>query len=406
MTSIESFTAEPPLQVEHGALAVWNPLFEPHTIAVHVNHLRASGQRQSRRTWWGRIYDSSRKHPPEEMCRALDQALDACRRTIERRGRAVLFVTDFRQLHAMEIDEVRRTLDDVDEAPPVQERPSHYQGHSVLAWFGVRDIRALSFEPFDTLQYLREHLFVYGGQLGFDPYASLGLRYPLFVRGPSAEELFERPRQAEGIECFADQAETLYAPRIANARRKLEGMIGSGTWERLEEPTRTLLANGYVLLEQYQAVPGDLELTPVVMCLCTALERELVGEILQPLLSALEQEQSALAQRDLLRQAWERCELKRAVTLGACPILIPRLKSWPPLQQCCALNSLASTWGQWLSDVVKHRNNAAHARRVDARWANEAARLLFGQDRNSPLGCPFHTLTEAKQEVRQLLNPS
>lgn len=395
--------------LDPAALVVWNPLFQPDTVLAHVQHWRASGVGEARCTWWGRIYDGKPGGTPRrELLDSLDQALEACRRSLSERGRVVLFATDFRQLHVLEVDEVRRTLHEPELAPLAHERPAYYDTKTVIAWFRVRDVRALSFEALDTLQYLREHVRVKHSQLGYDPYASLGLRYPTFVCGPSVRELFDNPRAARGIPRFADLSETIYPPRLAQARNELESMLGASTWSGLEEGSRLFLASARILVTQLHVLDTQLELTPVVMYLSNALEREILGGVVNPMANALRSKE-AFPSRSVLEQAWSMLRPDSKLSLGSSVLLVPALRTWTQsLPAAPALRALTANdaWRVWLDDFVERRNDAAHARHVDPLWATSAAAVMFGESAHPALDCPLRTVVAAKRELKALLGQS
>ena len=388
-----------------GALVVWNPLIEPDTIVVHVDHWRASGRGDDRRTWWGRIYDApADRMPRPELVAALEESLGACRESLDARGRVVLFATDFRQLHALEVDDVRSTLRDPEQAPPPEERPAYYHARRVIAWFRVRDVRALSFEPIDTLQYLREHVRVRRTSYGYDPYASFGLRYPAFVCGPAPEALFDEPRARLGISRFADLADTIYPPRLALARGELQRLLGDTTWNGLDDASRLWLASARILVTQGHALDAQLEMTPVVMYLSNVLERELVGGVVQPVAAALGTGSPRLEQVDQLRRAWDGFEIApRPLTLGAVAMMVPAMRSWQPARHGFGPLVCDDAWARWLSQFVGRRNDAAHARQVDRAWVEAAARQMFGEQRHPAIGVPLHTVVHAKGAVRNLI---
>ena len=389
-----------------GALVVWNPLFEPDTILAHVDHWRASGQGEERATWWGRIYDAPPDRMPRpELVSALEEAIEACTQTLHERGRVVLFATDFRQLHALEVDAIRYTLHDAEAAPAPEERPGYYRNRRVIAWFRVRDVRALSFEALDTLQYLREHVRVQDSRYGYDPYASFGLRYPTFVRGPGPEELFDAARAKMGIGRFADLSDTVYPPRLANARKDLEKLLGSDTWNGLDDASRLFLASARILVLQRSALDAQLEMTPVVMYLSNVVEREVVAGVLQPVVRALLSGAPALEAGEDLRRAWRSFDLESRLSLGAAAMLVPAMRSWEPGREACGALVAEEAWAHWLLDLVVRRNDAAHARHVERGWVESAAGELFGERPNPRIGIPLHTIVAAKAGVRGLLGP-
>src|SRR5690606_9123941 len=93
---------------------------------------------------------------------------------------------------ALLVDEVRFGWELPEEERPFA--PKYYweqEAHPAL-WFRVRDARALAFRQIDTLRYFFDSGELEAGLIGFDPFAAYKWEYPIVVRGPSAEETFDR----------------------------------------------------------------------------------------------------------------------------------------------------------------------------------------------------------------------
>jgi hypothetical protein len=267
----------------------------------------------------------------------------------------------------------------------------------------MRDVRALSFEALDTLQYLREHVRVQNSRYGYDPYASFGLRYPTFVRGPSPEELFDAARANMGVDKFAELDDTVYPPRLAVARRDLEQLLGAPTWEGLDDASRLFLASARVLVNQGHTLDAQLEMTPLVMYLSNVVEREPLTGVVQPVVKAVTSGQPELPACEDLKRAWRPFDLEQRMTLGSAAMMVPAMRSWEPGRQACGELVSGEAWKKWLSDLVLRRNDAAHARHVERAWVESAAGELFGERAHPSIGKPLRSIVTAKMGIRNLL---
>lgn len=273
-------------------LLVWNPLHEPRSIEVHVEHLRTGSA-----TWWGRIYGRPRETPTRGPSPAVTTMVDRTRRHVEQAlaeaGEVTVFVTNHTSLHALRVTEVRGA----EARPPLDAIPEYYRDKLALQWFKVVDVRALSYDQTSTLDYLREVRFarevldVAGpwprvGEAatefhGYDPFASMAYRYPLPVElADDADPTFWQP--PEGLRRFVDDEEAAFPHALLAALERLEGRVPA-LWGRISRPARLLVANGEVSRDALGS-RSSFGLASAILGLATAVEHELREGLVLPLL--------------------------------------------------------------------------------------------------------------------------
>ena len=337
-------------------LSVWNPYFEPETIQVHVELLR-----QHRKVWWARLYRGARLD--REAARekyAKVSALWAAART-ERRD-VVLFVTNYVMLHALRVDEIAFGPDLPPEEIPFA--PAHYfqepddaKGPWPAIWFRVRDVRALAFDQVETLRYFFDRV-VDAAEYGYDPFASFKWDYPVVVKAPSAEAVFDRALLGDRARMFADLVETLFPPEVQNARGQLAKRLG-GVWDGLEDRSRVFLASGWIVFNQYRK-HRDFDLSHSFTGAARAVETEFCDALVRPLARALR-----------LESLFGR----QPITLGSCAKYLDELARKAKDEGVIALEALAENegWREWLERFVDLRNATAHGSlvrrsRVERAW--------------------------------------
>jgi hypothetical protein len=381
-------------------LSVWNPYYEPQTIAEHVSILRAG----KRHVWWGRIKEGQRLSAAEArrkwsaVARIAEEAL-AARRT------PTLFVTDFQSLHALRVEEVRFG----EELPPGEEElaPSYYrvQRKHVPLWFRVADVKAISHDRLTTLRYFAEelgHVAAEGadpatcGVYHYDPFASCTHVYPIVVPGPPTEAIFgPGPRTIRGrrVALHADLPETLFPPEIGEAYDQLEGLLGGATWNVLEEKSKSFLATAWVIHRRHARATG-FDHAVIVTGLARALEAELWEGIADRL--------ALLAEREHLRTTVaERARPDRRTLGSAARHLLPDLVPLARELRLPAMERWAGNrdWGSWLGRFVEVRNRSSHAGEVAVRAFRRHWEQLLPARGDSRLAA----LAVAKREVVERL---
>ncbi len=266
-------------------LLLWNPLHEPRAIEVHVDHLR---EREA--TWWGRIYgrpgETPLDAPSAGVQSMLDQSAAHLAPVLAGEGEATVLVTNQTSLHALRVTEVRAEH----EPPSMTEVPQYYKGTRAIQWFRVVDVRALYYDQVSTLGFLRSvkfdrHVLDAARRPGeihnYDPFASMGYRYPLPITLAAEDHatLWHRP---SGVRRFVDLEEAAFPQALLQALAYLESRH-EALWARLSRPAQLFLANGEVsrkaLGEQSRFSVG-----PAVLGVAQAAEHEIADGIVRPLL--------------------------------------------------------------------------------------------------------------------------
>ncbi len=362
---------------EHQLLTVWNPYFEPETIQVHVELLRQHGK-----VWWARLY----RGQPIDTEAARAKYAHVAEIWPPSRKEGVLFATNFVMLHALRVDAVifGRAL------PPeeVAFAPAHYfqepedaVGPWPALWFRVRDVRALSFNQVETLRHFFDRV-IDAADFGYDPFASFKWRYPVVVRGPTVERLFDRALLGGRGRIFADLPETLFPPEVQNARRQLEERLGPH-WGRLEERSRIFLASSWVVFNQYRK-HRDFDLSSALTGAARAVETELCTHIVKPTVRALRIEALFGAQ---------------PLTLGAAAKFLDAVAERAREAGVTALWELAAneTWRAWLDRFVDLRNDSMHTTQVRRGRVIEAWNELLAED------TPLAPMLFAKRRIQECL---
>jgi hypothetical protein len=381
-------------------LSVWNPYYEPQTIAEHVNILRAG----KGHVWWGRIKEGT------QLCaaQAREKWPEVARIAAEARaaGRTpTLFVTDFQSLHALRVEEVRFG----EELPPGEEElaPSYYrvQRKHVPLWFRVSDVKAISHDRLTTLRYFAEELGPVAaagadpatcGSYHYDPFASCTHLYPIVVPGPPTEAIFgAAPRTLRGrrVTLHADLPETLFPPEIGEAYDQLAGSLGGETWGALEEKSKSFLATAWVIHRRHSRVTG-FDHAVIVTGLARALEAELWEGIADRLQLLAERERLATAVAERTRPDHRTLgaaarHLLPAVVPLARDLGLPRVEAWAANRE----------WGSWLGRFVDVRNRSSHAGQVPIRSFRRHWEQLLPEHGDSR----FVALAAAKRELVERL---
>lgn len=379
-----------------GLLTVWNPELKPDTIKAHVDILR-----QGDYVWWARIHKGKAVQNPNTSVDDYEPF-----RKLAAQDNLLLFVTDYRSLHALRVTDVvtTRRLDPTDQ--PFT--PAYSRGENALAWFKVTDIRAISHDSLEALDWMKRRIFptlVGGGKplrgtWGFDPYASLPYFFPIVVKGPSVACVFDACDLANGCRRFADHDSVFAAPLVERAFEALAAVLGPGTWDGLADDTKFFLASTHIVHRQL----GEefLDVGPRITGLARALERELRDEILLPLHGsraslpdARELEEVFVAQRE------DRKFSARDVALGGLPIYLGKLRAWALAQRSANLALLGERdWTRWLDCFARTRNSIVHAHHVD----RAALRRTYDVLHHDVLGSEsrLHAVVRAKAEVASL----
>lgn len=325
-------------------LTVWNPYYQPETIQVHVELLRKHGA-----VWWGRLY-RGRTLDKDAAKKRFPAAWDVVRQVREEGRELLVFTTNHVLLHALRVDEVR-----FGHELPEEERalvPSYYEDAKAPAalWFRVRDVRALAFSQIDTLRYFFDSGELEAGLTGYDPFAAYEWVYPIAVRGPSVEEIFDPAHLRGKARAFADHPETLFPPEVDLARRELHRMLG-GLWPRLEEKSQHFLASGWVVYGRYQGL-RDFDLSSAFSGVARAVEAELCEATVGPLLERLDLREALLGARPL--------------TLGVVERALDEVAEAAVAHGVETLGALVDDrqWRRWLRRFVSLRNDAAHPKQV------------------------------------------
>jgi len=378
-----------------GLLTVWNPELKPDTIKAHVDILRDGDH-----VWWARIYKGKSAHPNT----AVDDY--APYRKLANQDALLVFVTDFRSLHALRVGDIRTCPHlDPDEEPFT---PEYSRGEKALAWFKVTDIRAISHDPLEALDWMKRRIFpthvggekTLAGTWGYDPYASLSYFYPIVVKGPAAQHVFEPREIPEGYRRFAEHDSVFAAPLVERAFHALAASLGAGTWTALADDTKFFLASTHIVHGQLGS--EFLDVGPRMTGLARAVERELRDEILLPLYHL----RCDLPEPDKLENVFQGRKKgtqfrPRDAALGGIPIYLGKLHAWARARGAHHLSNLGQRpWIDWLDRFADVRNSIVHAHHID----RKALRQTYDVFHDDLLGDPsrFHDIVRAKAEVAVL----
>lgn len=379
-------------------LTVWNPLIRPETIEDHVLALRQHG-----RTWWARLRrPSDGKALTGDAARARWPDLVAVSEELVGTGRSVyLFLTDFSLLHVAKVDAIRWVEPlPAEELATVPEYERAPEGLEVPIWFRVTDLRALSYDRMVTLSRLRTLVYARDkSPFGYDPFAAkMVFDYPLCVTSPELDDLFHASTQAElaaaegkgGAARFADLDETIHEPALRNTFDELQGLLGP-TWSGLERFSQITLATSRVVERKLLQAGSHFDAAAVFNGIHRALERELVIELLKPLVvRRVEDRELAQALSDA----------KQEVSLGS-HFLLKKLKRWAAKEKLGALEALVGDESalRWLGQVTRLRNPAAHAQLLSDREVRAVAEEVYASAASSRLS----PIVSAKHDVKRWL---
>jgi hypothetical protein len=382
-------------EMVEGILLPWNPFFEPETIRVHVTEHRAS--KPERFGWWGRfgLGTSQQFSRGPVAC-----AFELLSTQTERRP---VFVTDFVRLHALKVVEVSR------ERP--QSACGYYKDRPISMWLRFDDIRAISHNQSRTLHYLREDIIdpEMRSCRGIDPYASMAQLYPRLIRAKGNDVLFDRDG-APPSGYYADADDAIDQPITEEAFRRLRDIWREETWEGLADFTRECLAQADVLFRDEKfgvKHHADGDRASVLFHLARAIERELVSEILTPLMNTARHERANSKTLIKLREAL--ANLKGELTLGAFVRVVVQetaFASWveEALHEGSAVKLVRDhDWRRWLSHLKDRRNATIHPREGASR---DEVLALATQLLDAGGGEParvLDTITGAKRQFREFI---
>lgn len=358
-------------------LTVWNPYFEPTTIQLHVEILRAQRGQARRRVWWGRLYRGAQQHFTEAEARKKWWEVAAFVDRVRDEGRElVLYATNFQTLHAMRVGRVIFGSDLPEEEAPYV--PAYYAGTGCISgmYFEVLDVRALAFNQMDTLHFCLDKI---GDEYGFDPFAAIWRWYPIVLPGAPVEQLFSPDVLRDRAPLFADLDETVYPPEIEQTRKKL-GAKFPHLWPGLEEKSRAFLASSWLVWERMGQTSG-FDLSAAIVGVSRAVETEICEGIFVPL------ERIGAA-------AWGAAEARRRIhgadsngrlTLGYAARRLLELEPAARELELPAFRDLVRnrSWHRWLERFVRLRNQGAHGEELNVGTAKTRYREIFSDE--SPL---------------------
>jgi hypothetical protein len=274
-------------------------------------------------------------------------------------------------------------------------------------WLRVRDIRALSHDQLTTLEFLKSHVRSDkpDSRYGFDPYASRRQCFPRKIFAASNDVVFASdgaPRSG----FYADATDAIDQPIVEEAFRRLEAVWGTETWNGLAPFSRECLAHADTLYRdsrQGLARRDDVNPAPVLLQLARAVERELITEMLRPLLRAAGRPMDSDEGREL-KEAM--ADVRPELTLGSIVHVIKAgaLPQWAQrhLGNGPATQLLSSReWNVWLTQLVLHRNKTIHPTGRDHEvraYVRTLATSLLEPD-GGPPSRALEMICRAKQEI-------
>lgn len=357
-------------------LTVWNPVFQPETIEVHISKLLEG--RPDKHVWWGKIHSRHQPESSKSEGKRLHHLVALAEASRERSRHSVLYSTNFQSLHALKVSEVVPGAPG--EWPDDGLFPDYYQDKDIAVWFRVEDIRAISHDQTVTLAYLRT---VLGNVLHpetraplrpFDPFTSVGFQYPVLIEGPSSEEVFdpgELEKRAPRVALYAELEDAVFSPWHRFARQRLSRVFEED-WPLFTARSKCFLLSAEVmgLQNQHEEAKTFLDYGGIVCEFAKAIEAELIDGIVVPLL------QESSARRRLPPRELRSAMAHRRNSLDFHSDGRPTLRSvsrnlrylrdaagelgLPSLRALCATNA----WSGWLEGFVDRRNRAVHNEQI------------------------------------------
>lgn len=230
-------------------VAVWNPVFGPDVMQMHLEVLMEFARRlragrageDDVYVWWGRLRSPHRRQPLPHLDEIL--ALDAAIARGDPEPETHLFLTDYRSLYVAHVGEV--TTENVTQSDPAHV-PEYYAIHHLLAdcWFRLWDVRRLVSD--DTPSVARELSRLRNTRYHGQPVSIYGgmVDLPLLVTDPLEPRYFDADvrDQATGgrlwVEFDAERA------GIGAMERELrENVLGDDVWAGLEPAARSFIAS-------------------------------------------------------------------------------------------------------------------------------------------------------------------
>ena len=345
-------------------LMVWNPLYEPRTVKVHVDLLRKPVTDPY--VWWGRIYAGSAKMDRQTLKAKWDYVFKLDKQARKDRRDLVVFVTDYQSLHALRVERVKLGPAMPEEA--TDRIPDYYRedGRKVGLWFKVRDVRALTHYQLRTLEYFREMLgpvrnsFALGDRLPYDPYAAFKYEYPIIVQADAADRLFdttELAQRSKGAKLFAELPETVFPPDLQTILSELESEIDF-IWNDLRDNSRIFLACARLVEKRYASL-NNFDFSAALCEVAKAMETELIDG----LLSKLFQIPATVWDDEVMEDQRRLPVQRRPRSLGSAAMLLRQLGSSSPpaaLENLARLSGPEAPWIRWLDSFTKLRNLALH----------------------------------------------
>ena len=343
---------------------VWNPLYEPRTVKVHVDLLRK--QSSDPYVWWGRIYAGSSKMDRRTLKEKWDYVFKLEKQARKDRRQLVVFVTDYQSLHALRVDRIKLGPSMPEE--PGDRIPDYYRedGRKVGLWFQVRDVRALTHYQLRTLEYFREMLgpvrdsFALGNRLSYDPYAAFKYDYPVVVEADTADRLFDRRELAQyskSAKLFAELPETVFPPDLQTILSELEEELAF-IWNDLRDNSRIFLACARLVEKRYASL-NNFDFSAAFCEVAKAMETELIDG----LLSKLFQIPAAIWEHEAISENSRLPVHARNRSLGGATATLRHLGLSEPPASLAALTALSgpdASWIRWLEQFTKLRNLALH----------------------------------------------
>ena len=367
---------------ERQLLQVWNPLFHPLTVKLHVDQLLAAPESQ-KYVWWGRIYAGNKPGAltPAGAAEKWRHVADVAREMREARRDVVVLTTNFKSLHALRVDEIRFGADSVrDDGARV---PAYYKEHRAAIWFRVRDVRPITHDQNATIAWLDANTLFDAGAPGyqphpFDPFRAMRYDYPIALVSAPVTSLFDDSAFASDVppnrRLFAAQPGTVFPPDLESAMSTLARDIDP-PWSILDEASRVFLASASVVeaLLRNDGAFRTMEPSAAMILMAKAVENE-CRALLRAVRDTARGRVADDIERAMLGDMSDAVRMLGPVAreLGAVPL------------QALARND---AWLDWLTSFGRARNRAAHAERLplDEFQAHRAAIFAKSSSRLVPL---------------------
>ncbi|HWO87546.1 MAG TPA: hypothetical protein VNL98_00190, partial [Gemmatimonadales bacterium] len=258
-------------------VAVWNPIFGPNVMEMHletlldfVRRFRAGQvEEDDVYVWWGKLRSPHRRRPLAHLDQIL--ALDTEIARDDPGPETHLFLTDYRTLYVAHVGEV--TSDDVTQLDYAHV-PEYYRTNRLPAdcWFRLWDVRRLVSD--DTASVARELSKLRNTRYHDQPVSIYGgmVELPLLVTDPLAPRYFDeqvRNQSTDGrfwVEFDAERA------GIGAMERELrQNLLGDDVWAGLEPTARSFIASAEKMYRDNLAEPA-FDFAGVIIEFAKALE--------------------------------------------------------------------------------------------------------------------------------------